>query len=256
MKIVIVGSGNVAIVLSAIIQRAGHEIVQVVSRNHENAKKLASKYNAQSGTLLDKEFADADIYIVALTDDGLESIEKVKGFKNKLIVHTAGSVPMDILKNCSSIYGVLYPLQTLSKENSHIPEIPFLVEGNNKETLQQVTAFAKTLSDKVILTNDSERLLYHIAAVFVGNFTNHLMAMAESFCEKEKLDFNVLVPLINEVTYKANYYSPHEVQTGPAIREDIVTLNRHLQALSPHVDLKYIYLKLSESILKLHQKKK
>ncbi len=78
--------------------------------------------------------------------------------------------------------------------------------------------------------------------------------MAESFCEKERIDFKILLPLINEVSYKVNHFSPHEVQTGPAIREDIVTLNRHLQTLSPHTDLKYIYLKLSESILKLHQK--
>jgi hypothetical protein len=46
------------------------------------------------------------------------------------------------------------------------------------------------------------------------------------------------------------------VQTGPAIREDIFTLNRHLQALTAHPDIKYLYLKLSESILKLHEKKR
>lgn len=256
MKVVIAGTGNVASVLSAIIQRAGHEIVQVVSRNDENAKRLASKYNARSGSLLDNEFADADIYIIALSDAGLESIEKIKSIPNKLIVHTAGSIPMDVLKNCSSTYGVLYPLQTLSKESGDLPEIPFLVEGNNRETLHRITEFARTLSDKVIPTNDSERLHYHIAAVFAGNFTNHLMAITESFCEKEKIDFKFLLPLINEVTYKANHFSPQKAQTGPAIREDIVTLNRHLQALSPHVDFKYIYLKLSESILKFHQKNK
>ena len=254
MKVVIVGTGNVASTLSAVIQRAGHEIVQIISRNDENAKKLASKYNVRSGTLLDSEFAEADIYIIAIADAGLESIEKIKGFQNRLVVHTAGSVPMDILKVCSSTYGVLYPLQTLSKETEHLPEIPFLVEGNNKETLHRIVEFARTISDRVIPTNDTERLHYHIAAVFVGNFTNHLMAMTETFCEKEKIDFKVLLPLINEVTYKVNHSSPHEAQTGPAIREDIVTLNRHLQALSPHPDLKYIYLKLSESILKLHQK--
>ncbi|MEP6582965.1 MAG: DUF2520 domain-containing protein [Ginsengibacter sp.] len=256
MKVVIAGTGNVASVLSEIIQRAGHEIVQVIGRNSENAQKLAAKYNAQSGTLLDNKFADADIYIIALTDAALESVEKVNGLKNKLIVHTAGSVPMDVLKNCSSMYGVLYPLQSLSKDTDHIPEIPFLVEGNNKEVSHQITEFARTLSDQVIPSTDSERLHYHIAGVFVGNFTNHLMAMAEAFCTKEKIDFKILLPLINEVTSKANRFSPHAVQTGPAIREDIVTLNRHLQALSPHVDLKYIYLKLSESILKLHQKNK
>ncbi len=149
MKVVIAGTGNVAVVLSAIIQRAGHEIVQVLSRNEDNAKSLASKYNARSGTLLDNEFAEADIYIIALTDAALESIEKVKGLKNKLIVHTAGSVPMDVLKSCSSRYGVLYPLQTLSKETERPPEIPFLVEGNSNETLQEITEFARTLSDKV-----------------------------------------------------------------------------------------------------------
>ena len=104
--------------------------------------------------------------------------------------------------------------------------------------------------------DSQSRLQVHLAAVFAGNFTNHLLAMAEIFCKKEKIDFKTLLPLINEVTYKANSFSPHEVQTGPAIREDIVTLNRHLQALSQHTDLKYIYLKLSESILKLYQKSK
>ncbi len=256
MNVVIIGSGNVATVLCAIIQRAGHKIVQVVSRHIENANELGAKYNAQSGALSDKEFADADIYIVALTDAALESIEKIRSFKNKLIVHTAGSVPMDILKNSSSEYGVLYPLQTLTEEYDHIPEIPFLVSGNTKQVLHIVTEFARTLSDTVIPCTDKERLLYHVAAVFVGNFTNHLIAMTETFCEKEKIEFKVLLPLINESTYKVNHFSPHEIQTGPAIREDIVTLNRHLQTLSPHTDLKYIYLKLSESILKLHQKNK
>ncbi len=254
MKVVIAGSGNVASILSVVIQRAGHEIVQIVGRTSENAKELASKHNAQYCTLLDDKFADADIYIIALTDAGLESVGKMSGFKNKLIVHTAGSVPMEVLKNLSSTYGVLYPLQTLSKESDHIPGIPFLIDGSNKETVNIITAFAKTLSDKVMPTSDAERLHYHVAAVFVGNFTNHLAAVTESFCEKEKLDFKILLPLVNEVTYKINHFSPREMQTGPAIREDIVTLNRHLQALSSNPDLKYIYLKLSESILKLHQK--
>ncbi|MEP7231306.1 MAG: Rossmann-like and DUF2520 domain-containing protein [Ginsengibacter sp.] len=256
MKVVIAGSGNVASVLSVIIQRAGHEIVQIISRNIDNAQNLASKYNARSGTLLDKEFATADLYIIALTDAALDSIDKIAALKGKFVVHTAGSAPMDILKNCSSTYGVLYPLQTLSKETGHLPEIPFLVDGNNKETAQKVTEFARSLSERVIPANDNERLHYHVAAVFVGNFTNHLMALSESYCKKEKIDFKMLLPLMNEVAEQANHFSPREVQTGPAIREDIVTLNRHLQALSQHTDLKYIYLKLSESILKLYQKSK
>ncbi len=254
MKVVIIGSGNVANALGVLSYKAGHEIVQIVSRNVEHAKELASKFNASSATLTSPEFADADIYIISLTDAALSSVEKITALKNKFIVHTAGSVSMDLLKNCTSTYGVLYPLQTVTKLTEQVPEIPFLVEGNSKETLHRIMEFARTLSNNIILANESDRLYYHVAAVFVGNFTNHLYAITENFCEKENIDFKNLLPLINEVTSRINHYSPREVQTGPAIREDIFTINRHLQTLSPHPDLKYLYLKLSESILKLYEK--
>lgn len=256
MKVVIVGSGNVASVLSVLIQKGGHEIVQIASRNVDNAKALASKYNASAVSLAESQFAPADIYIIALSDTALDSIEKITGFKDKFIVHTAGSVSINVLKNNSSIYGVLYPLQTLSKVAQQIPEVPFLVEGNTKETLHRITEFARSLSNNVIISNDAERLHYHIAAVFVSNFTNHLYAITENFCEKEKINFKNLLPLVNEVTSRINFNSPRDVQTGPAIREDIFTINRHLQTLSVHPDLKYLYLKLSESILKLYEKKR
>ena len=98
MKVVIIGSGNVAHVLCALIQKAGHQITQIISRNIDHAKELAAKYDAQSGKLLDENFADADIYIIAVTDAALESGEMIKGLQNKLIVHTAGSVSKEVLK--------------------------------------------------------------------------------------------------------------------------------------------------------------
>ena len=208
-----------------------------------------------AGSLIDEEFAEAEIYIIALSDAALESVEKITALNNKFVLHTAGSISKDVLKDhCLQHIGVLYPLQTLSKITTQIPEIPFLVEGNSKDTLDRITEFAKTLSHRVIPVTEVERLHYHIAAVFAGNFTNHMYAIAENFCEMEKIDFKNLLPLINEVTLKANNNSPHDVQTGPAMREDIFTINRHLQELSSHAEIKYLYLKLSESILKFHEK--
>ncbi|MEO8413487.1 MAG: Rossmann-like and DUF2520 domain-containing protein [Ginsengibacter sp.] len=255
MKVVMVGSGNAAVVLGKLIHKSGHQIVQVVSRHIENAHALAIQYNADSILLTEPQFATADIYIVALHDAALEHVEKIKGLKNKWVVHTAGSVSIDILKNISSTYGVLYPLQSLSRAADHIPEIPFLVDGNTKEIAHKIIQFARSLSDNVIAAGDSERLHYHIAAVFAGNFTNHLFAISEDFCEKEKIEFKNLLPLIKEITSRVDNSSPRDVQTGPAIREDIFTVNRHLQSLSTHPQLKYLYLKLSESIIKLHEKR-
>ncbi|HUZ61118.1 MAG TPA: DUF2520 domain-containing protein [Hanamia sp.] len=255
MRVVILGSGNTATVLCKLIKNAGHKIVQIASRNEDNAKALALTYSAKTASLKVKSFLDADIYIVALHDAALDHIENIPALKDKLVVHTAGAVSISALKNCSDTYGVLYPMQTLSKSAQHIPEIPFLIDGNDQETLHRILGFAKSISDNVIEANDTERLNYHVAAVFVSNFTNHLYALTESFCKTERLDFNNLLPLIDEINKRVKEVSPFISQTGPAMRDDIFTLNRHLQALSSHPDLKYIYLKLSESIIKFHGKR-
>jgi len=255
MKIVMIGSGNTATVLCSILQKADHEIVEVVSRNIDNAMALASLYNASSGLLTDPQFLEADFYIIALNDAALDNIERIPALKDKLVVHTAGAVSIDALKICSTTYGVLYPLQTLSKFTDHIPEIPFLVDGSNKETLDRILGLAKSLSNNVSEAHDKERLNYHVAAVFVSNFANHMYALAEIFCQKERLEFKNLLPLVNEINLRVNQHSPFLTQTGPAIRDDVFTLNRHLQALSAHSHLKYIYLKMSDSIIKIHGKR-
>lgn len=254
MKVVIIGSGNVATILSIVINNAGHEIVQVISRNEDHARALAAKFKAGAASLNSEKYADADIYIMAINDTVLESVEKITALKNKFVVHTAGSVSMNVFKNITDEYGIIYPLQTLSSSISEIPEFPLLIEANSWETLDKIKAFAGSLSKLVIPVNETDRLHYHVAAVFASNFTNHLYAIAQKYCEMEKIDFKILLPLIKEVTRRIDSHSPMEIQTGPAMREDIFTLNRHLQALSAHPDLKYLYLKLSESILKLHEK--
>jgi predicted short-subunit dehydrogenase-like oxidoreductase (DUF2520 family) len=254
MRVVMVGSGNTASVLSMVIAKAGHVIVQVASRKLENASKLAGRYAASAVSLTAPEFATADIYILALHDTALEHLENYPALKNKLVVHTAGSVSIEVLKKVTQTYGVLYPLQTLSKNISHIPEIPFLIDGNTQETQHRILGFAKSLSKIVIEAGDSERLNYNLSAVFVSNFTNHLYALAESFCRQERIDFKNLIPLINEINTRVSEQSPFMTQTGPAIRDDIFTLNKHLQTLNAFPELKYIYLKLSESIIKMHGK--
>jgi predicted short-subunit dehydrogenase-like oxidoreductase (DUF2520 family) len=255
MRVVMLGSGNAATVLCEAIVKAGHDIVQIVSRVEENAKLLASSYFATTAPLTAAEFADADIYIIALHDAALDHIENIPALKNKLVVHTAGAISINALKDCSDTYGVLYPLQSLSRFSNHVPEIPLLVDGNNQETLHRILGFAKSISGNVIEANDTEKLNYHVAAVFVSNFSNHLYALAEIFCNNERLEFKNLLPLINETNIRIKEISPFLTQTGPAIRDDVFTLNKHLQALTSHPDMKYLYLKLSESIIKFHGKR-
>ena len=171
MKVVIIGSGNVATVLGKIIQNAGHNIVQVLSRNEYNARMLANSFGCEYGNYLSAQYKEADIYLFAITDNALHHLNQHVQLHNRLAVHTAGSVSKDVLNSISEKYGVIYPLQSLNKTSTDLPEVPLLIDGNSTEVLKYLHEFANTLSNMVSAVNDEDRLKFHIAGVFVNNFT-------------------------------------------------------------------------------------
>jgi len=249
MKTVIVGSGNVATVLGKKIKQAGHEIVQVLSRTLEHAKILGRELGCAYTDDNSAINMDADIYLLALSDSALHGLKELSPPGHKLVLHTAGSVPMDILGKLSSNFGILYPLQSLRREMSPHEPVPLLVQGNTPENTDIIKKFAESISNIVSVAGDEERLKLHVAAVIVSNFTNHLYTLAEEFCNKERVDFKMLLPLIRETAQRLDNHLPAAVQTGPAIRNDIFTLDKHLRLLSDHPRLKYIYLKMTDSIM-------
>jgi predicted short-subunit dehydrogenase-like oxidoreductase (DUF2520 family) len=250
MKVVIIGAGNVATVFGRLIKKADHEVMQVYSRKIATARILAEEllcaYTDDRLTIN----PSADIYIVAMSDAALNDIRESFDFGDNTVVHTAGSISRDILKDISTNYGVLYPLQSLRKENTNTPLIiPLLVDGNTEACTAHIEAFAKTISPNVMRTTDDERLKMHVAAVVVNNFTNHRYDLASEYCKEENLDFKMLLPLIEETATRLQNFTAHEVQTGPAIRKDIVTLDKHLRILSNHPKLRTVYLRLTDSIM-------
>jgi Domain of unknown function (DUF2520)/NADP oxidoreductase coenzyme F420-dependent len=248
MKIVMIGSGNTATVFGRLCKKNGHQVIQVMSRNEAHAKTLADELGCAWANYNGVTDMGADLYLVAINDSVLFDLDKSFSLGNKLIVHTAGSVTKEVLKGISSHYGVLYPLQSLRKEMEPA-SIPLLVDGNTEETTGYIESFAQTISPLVTRTDDDSRLKLHVSGVVVNNFINHLYTMTEAFCQKEQVDFKLLLPLIQETTRRLTDFSPKDVQTGPAVRNDVFTLDKHLRVLATHPKLKYLYLKLTDSIM-------
>jgi predicted short-subunit dehydrogenase-like oxidoreductase (DUF2520 family) len=248
MKVVIVGSGNTATILGRKIKAAEHEVLQVFGRNETAVRTLAAELGCHANTDIKKIDHSADIYIVALADKALPQLHEWLRLDKKLVVHTAAAISRDVLQKVSKNYGVLYPLQTLRKEQTDLPEIPFLVDGNSADDLALVQDFAASLSDKVLVAGDELRLRMHVAAVFASNFVNHLYVITEDFCKKEQLDFSLLLPLITETAGRLQNLSPKQSQTGPAIRNDHVTIDKHLAVLNAYPELKKMYELLTSGI--------
>ena len=249
MDIVLIGSGNTAAVLGRKFNKAGHKIVQVVSRNAAAASELAYEWDTESTNYMSVMNPNADVYIVAVADSALEEVVARLKLPGKVIAHTAGSVSKDVLKNVSSHYGVFYPLQSLRKEITDLPDIPVFFEGNDKKATSTLQQLAQSISfEKPVVAGTDDRLKLHIAAVVVNNFTNHLFALAESYCKKEGINFHQLLPLIEETVNRLKTISPAESMTGPAVRHDEQTIKKHIELLKEHPHLQKIYQVFTESI--------
>ncbi|MEP7142141.1 MAG: DUF2520 domain-containing protein [Ferruginibacter sp.] len=250
MRVVIIGAGNVATVFGRLIKKANHRIIQVVSRNINHARSLAIECGCAFADDIKIVDTSADIYVVAIADAALNDIHEYRLPKDQLIVHTAGAVSKHILKMVSINYGVMYPLQSLRKENVELQQdIPLLIDGNTEESILSIGKFASSLSSIIARVNDEQRLKLHVAAVIVNNFTNHLYTLAAGYCREEGLDFKMLQPLIEETALRLRHHHPGDMQTGPAARKDITTLEKHLDILSRHPALKKIYIEMTASIL-------
>lgn len=248
MNISLIGSGNVATALGKSFITAGHRIKQVWSRDQEHANSLAEALNASPLSDLARLDKDLDLLLIAVSDAAIEPLAARLWVEELPVFHTAGSVAMNTLQNCSRNYGVFYPLQSLRKEMAHLPEIPVFIQGNNSFTKRIAYDLALSITTKLEIVNDETRKKYHLAAVLVSNFTNFLFTLASEYCKKEGLNFDLLKPLIELTALRLRDYDPESVQTGPAIRGDQQTIESHLNLLKDNPALADLYKMLTTAI--------
>lgn len=253
-EITIIGTGNIAWHLAAEFERAEHVINEVYGRSEANALQFSENLNNPVITEnLDFTQSTSSLFIIAVSDKAIESVVSEIVLPEKaLLVHTSGTVPMSVLELAGvERIGVFYPLQTFSKHRKvNFSEVPLLIEASDDSTQQQLENIAVSLSPKVTVVNSKDRLGIHLAAVFANNFTNHMIDIAGQVMERNALDLKLLEPLIRETIDKALDQNPSMVQTGPAVRGDTGTMQKHLQYLEFNPAYQELYRLISESINK------
>lgn len=250
IKVSILGGGNVAFhLIKQLLQLKDVELVQVYSRSVATVNQFKSdvKITSEISTL-----EKADVYIIAVTDNAISAISESIPHTNSLVVHTSGSVDMNLLSS-KNRRGVFYPLQTFSKQKEvDFSTIPICIESADEKDYQVLHNLASRLSKSVYQISSQQRQYLHVSAVFVCNFVNHMYTLGHSICKEHNIPFEILHPLIFETAEKIKLLEPKDAQTGPAIRHDSITINNHLNLIS--TAYKDIYKQLTESIIKHNEK--
>ncbi len=252
---VIIGSGNLAWVITDALTRRGYPPKQIFARNTADGIKVASI----AGCAFASDPAalqPAGLYILAVSDRAIPSLASSLDFGDAVVAHTAGSTALSALPGNVKHKGVFYPLQTFTKgREMDFSAIPVFIEGADETALSAMRELAEALGTEPQLLDSEKRAVLHAAAVFACNFTNYMYTVGEELAADAGLDFGVLKPLITETAAKAvAAASPLETQTGPAIRNDFQTKSLHCELLREKPDLKNIYINLSKSIWETSKK--
>ncbi len=252
-KAIVIGLGNLAWSLIPNLQAKGMEVIQLISRSESTVRAYCEAYQIVDGhTEIADLRKDADIVFITVGDAAIaEVVDQLAnvGVSDTVVVHTSGSTAIDVLRKPGLRVGVFYPMQTFTRDSvPDYAEIPVFLEGN-KVVLSLLRPVAERLSNRVYELDSEARMRVHIGAVLACNFTNYLFRMAAAqLPEGEGFDFTIYEPLVREHIEKVFRFQPENTQTGPAVRGDQVTIDKHLHALADQPSLKELYESLSLAI--------
>ncbi len=254
-KIALIGAGNVATQLGKAFKRSGKSVIQVYSRSKSTAEMLSEVVGAESISDIYQLTNKADLYVISVPDNAITNVLSDIRLKDRLLVHTSGALPMDVLSVASLNIGVFYTLQTFSKEKDiEFKDTPICIEANTTSNKNLLFELAEEISENVRYLDSDLRKIAHLAAVFANNFTNYMYTIALDILEKHNLPFDLIRPLINETAEIIKNNRAYEMQTGPAIRNDEETVRKHLEYLKAYPEYQQIYDMITKSIMTRHKK--
>lgn len=249
------GAGRLAGILCREVHNARLKIDIIVSESEERGRSLARLCNARWSDKL--TFPDStEVIIVAVPDSRLKVVlGAIECRKETLVAHTAGSIGLDVFPDSIIRKGIFYPLQTFSHDRKiGFKDLPVFIEASDNYSSELLGDIADSLGAKKYFTDSEHRRMLHLSAVFVCNFANHMLTQGRELAQRSGFSFDELKPLIHETFMKAIEDGPGNSQTGPAIRNDINTIEKHLELLSFDPDLQKIYREISRSIFNYHNK--
>ncbi len=249
-RVVVIGGGNLAESLALALAECDKvDLVQIYLRNAERGAELSALVGVPFA-LFNQPLAPADIYLLAVSDSAIGELSSTLPFASgALVAHTAGSSSIEVI-DPSLRAGVFYPMQSFTRgRRVDFGVIPIFVEAHDEGSVAELEQLAEALSQSVTRLGSEERRRLHLSAVFVCNFVNAMFMAGEELVGASGLEFEILKPLIEESCAKAcSVSSPRCVQTGPAVRGDQATIEKHVAMLSDSEELKTIYQNISKYI--------
>ncbi|HVZ24989.1 MAG TPA: DUF2520 domain-containing protein, partial [Sediminibacterium sp.] len=235
-----------------VLKSNGWIIHEVWNRTPVHTARLAAALGAGVAGELAAMDQGADIYIIAVTDTALPAVAAQLRVNQGLVVHTAGTVARDILKDCSAAYGVFWPIKMIRAGMTSLQPFTAAIDASGREAMAGLQLLGTALGAEMVAADDALRKKLHLLAAITANFSNHLYTLAADYCRDAGIDFSLLHPIIQDTAQRLSERAPGLNQAGPAFRGDFVTLAQHRELLKNYPALLTIYELLSADIYRYY----
>lgn len=213
---------------------------------------FSSKANSSNSFIdpnrLSENINAQDFVFISVNDDNVIDVANAISTLGGVPVICSGSIPLNALKTSNSL--AFYPLYSFTKSvevNWHL--FPVFVESTNHQLLSEFISELNLDTLNLVHCKPGDRSILHLAGVFINNFTNSCAAGAMNILDANELPFNYLFPILQQTINKIiDSKNPKMVQTGPAQRNDLNTLSKHMDILESFPSEQSVYLAITKYI--------
>lgn len=242
LKAGFIGAGTVGTALAVSFSQRGYPVVAVSSRSFSSAQELAGLVASCRACQTAQEVADAaELVFITTPDDAIiEVASEVKWHSGQNVIHCSGAHSVDILEPARQLganVGSFHPLQTLATIDEAINNLPgssFALEAE-EPLLSKLKELCSSLNGKWVELKPGDKVLYHVAAVFVSNYLVTLVKAAldlwQDFGVSSEEATKSLLPLLKGTINNMENIGLPGCLTGPIARGDLSTIRKHINAL-------------------------
>jgi predicted short-subunit dehydrogenase-like oxidoreductase (DUF2520 family) len=261
----LIGPGRAGVGLALALAEAGYSV-----RLHGRNKKTvpaAITLTVGDGRKPPPWIGDVGVVVLTVRDDAITplatSLAQARAIKeSQVVLHLSGVQGQEALGplvSSRAALGSWHPLQTIVEPAltpARLRGAWAAVEGMPR-AVEAGERIAKDLGMRPFRIATKSKAIYHAGAVFASNYLVVVEAVAQRLLRHAGLSdadaWAALRPLVEGTFENLSRHEPREALTGPIMRGDTATIQRHLESLAS--DDAKLYRTLGRAALELAQKK-
>lgn len=260
----LIGPGRAGAGLALALSQAGYSV-----RLHGRRKKKLPRplvLTVGDGVAPPSWLGEIEILILAVRDDAItplaESLATARAItERQVVLHLSGVQGQEALGplvTSRAALGSFHPLQTIVEPEQAPARLNgawAAVEGMPR-AVEAGEQLAQAVGMRPFRIATKAKPIYHAGAVFASNYLVVVEAVAQRLLRHAGLSdadaWAALRPLVEGTIENLSRHEPREALTGPVVRGDTATIDRHLQSLT--MDDAKLYRALGRAALELAQK--